>query len=720
MATSALDYDFSKPAGGPGAELRQGPSREQEMAREQELNRTRMALAGALNPLPVEAATNLPMFGGMVGGLAGAKYLAPILGNVPVVGKYLPSLAGTVAGTTTGTVAAKALLGRDILSGETAQKMLQNAIEGATFDLGGNLVFSAAGKVYNVSKNQLEKTGFKQGLFDSPESAARKAAQEWLTSGSVPEATLTRGQLTGDALTQQLEGTLKYSPGGTGAFTKQQQAVQQRLQEGVNNVFTTLETSPEFKQAVQDIQGGIGTTTVPMEVGNRFQALHKAAEQTMKQKYAPVYQRMEIQGDGLRVNMTPLKEEARQELEKIVRTEGTSPSAAAQAKIDVLNQILAKPDELPFSAVHSLRSDLLASARDISKEGVPTTTSEAYYKKFAGKLKDNMDYVAVLTFGNEEEKALARKLGLGGGIDQAAGLRSGQYKGSYKDLDSMLPTIGRTDANIANNDLLRAYWNAQNAYGTAMDALYSGTMRAALKDAPSAVGDTLFSMSKPDNFKDFQRALGEMQRYAPDQAKNMLNEVQYGFLYKMFDSPDSISQFAKNMENKSYKDNFNYLFRDAKTRQQLNDIANAAKYGLEQETGGTALRTRAITAAVGATELGAAGLLYFALPDSVRDNLDPTQLAISGTALVITPRLISKALTNPQAMSALAGLAQAQKSPAKYGGLAGKFVDSLNKSGVIDSEYLGEVDALINGRPAQQGTEQTQQPTNSLEYNFGE
>lgn len=64
-------------------QLKQGPSREEEVRREQELNRTRMALAGALSPLPVEQATNLPAAGGLLGGLATlafpeARLLAPI------------------------------------------------------------------------------------------------------------------------------------------------------------------------------------------------------------------------------------------------------------------------------------------------------------------------------------------------------------------------------------------------------------------------------------------------------------------------------------------------------------------------------------------------------------------------------------------------------------------------------------------------------------------
>lgn len=709
MASNVLDFDFSKSAS-PGAELRQGPSLEEIAKREQDLNRTRMALAGALNPLPVEALTSLPTTGGIVGGLMGAKYLAPTLGKLPVVGKYLPSLAGSTAGTVAGTVAEQAVLGKSILSGETAQKIAENAVENAVFDLGGNLVFSAGGKLFNVSKQQLEKTGFKKSVFDTPDAEARKAAQQWLTSGTVPGATLTKGQLTGDTATQMVEGALRVSPGASNVFSKQQKAVSDRLQEGVNNVFSTLQVSPDFKQAVQQIQAGIGTTTVPMQVGNRFQELHDLALKNMKSKYSPIYQRMESQGDGLLVDMSALKKEAQTERDSILKREGANPTAAGQAKLDILNQIIAKPDSLPFSAAHELRSDLLASARDLTKEGTPATVSEAYYKKFAGKLRDNMDYVAVLTFGNEEEKALARKLGLKGGVDQLAGLRSGQYIGSFKDLDTMIPTIGRTDANVSNNDLLRAYWGAQDAYGSAMEGLYSGTMRAALKDAPSFVGDTLFSMKNPDNFKDFQRAMVEMSRYAPDQSKTMLQEVQYGFLYKMFDSPNSIAEFAKNMENKTFKDNFNFLFRDAKMREQLNSIANAAKYGLEQEAGGTALRTRAITAGVGAAELGAAGLLYFTLPDSVKDKLDPTQLAISGTALVLTPNLVAKAMTNPAAMSALAGLATAQKTPAKYGAVAGKLVDQLNQSGIINSEYLNEVNTLIHGQAEKKQTPTTTDP----------
>ena len=48
------------------------------------------------------------------------------------------------------------------------------------------------------------------------------------------------------------------------------------------------------------------------------------------------------------------------------------------------------------------------------------------------------------------------------------------------------------------------------------------------------------------------------------------------------------------------------------------------------------------------------------------------------------------------------------------------WVNSLNKSGVIDSEYLNEVNTLIHGRPEQQGTTQQAPSINSLDYNFGE
>jgi hypothetical protein len=674
-------------------EMKQGLSREEEALRQQELNRTRMALAGALSPLPVEQATNLPQTGGLLGGLATlafpeARILAPIARltqAAPAVARpFIPSLAGSTLGTTAGTLAEQSMLGKDIFSSETGKKLLLNNIENAAFDVGGNLAFSFGGKLIKIGKDQLDKLGVTKGLFQTEEDAARKAAQEWLSSR---DATLTRGQLTGSLGTQTTEGTLKFTSGGE-AFAKQQQGVKEALNQGINDVKSTLETSDAFQSALKQ-----GDPT-QMAIGDRWQNAIAAADKAMKTKYRPVYEQMEQQGDGLLVNLTPLKKAAKDELDRLNKNKAMS--SAADDKRKVLEQILAQEDKISFSTAHDLRSDFLASARDATKEGQAANTLEAYYKKYAQGLQNNMTDIAVITFGSKEQKDLARKLGLGGGIDQQAGLREGQFK-DYN-IDSLeklnLPT---TQANAANNQLLRDYFNAQKGYKNAMEGFYSGTMQTMLKSEPEEVGKYLFNVDYPSRLKSVANAVVEMQKYLPpEQSKGLLGDLQYGYLKKVFGEPEGVAKFTKNLENETFREGFNYLFRDSNTKKQLLDIANAAKYGLEETPGSTVLRSKMIGAVTGAA-LGSGAYLSF--PEEVSNNLVPTIASLG--ALYITPKLMARALTSKTEMDALAMLAKAQDNPKYAGAMGAKIANMLNKSGIIDNEYLNSVNTAIYGKQEQ-------------------
>lgn len=677
-------------------ELKQGPSREEEVKKQQELNKTRMALAGALSPLPVEQVTNLPALGGLAGGLAPfafpqARVLAPIMRlteAAPAITRpYIPSLLSSAAGTTGGTVAEQLLTGKDLASSETGMKLLTNNIENAAFDLGGNLVFNLLGKTI---KTGINKAGIKQNLFDTEEGAARKAAQEWLSSRE--GASLTRGQLTGDVGTQAIEGTLKFTTGGK-EFAQQQANVRKALESGVDDVKNTLDTSEAFQLALKQ-----GDPT-QMAIGDRWQTAISEADKAMKTKYRPVYEQMEQQGDGLLVNMTPLKKAAQDELDRLNKNKAMS--SAAEDKRKVLQQILAQEDQISFSTAHDLRSDFLASARDATKEGQKANTLEAYYKRYAQGLQNNMTDIAVITFGSKEQKDLARKLGLGGGIDQPAGLREGQFK-DYN-IDSLeklnLPT---TQANAANNQLLRDYFNAQKSYKNAMDGFYNGTMQTMLKSEPEEVGKYLFNVDYPSRLKSVANAVVEIQKYLPpEQSKGLLGEIQYGYLKKLFGTPDGVLTFSKNLEDETFKEGFDYLFRDDNIRKKLLDIANAAKYGLEEGAGSTVLRSRLIGAATTAgTAALAGGGSFLAFPEEVSNNLLPSVLALGG--LYLTPKLMARALTNKQGIDALAMLSKAQSNP-KYAGAAGaKIANMLNKSGIIDNEYLTEVNQMIYGKQEQQ------------------
>jgi hypothetical protein len=679
-------------------EMKAGPSREEEARKQQELNRTRMALAGALSPLPVEQATNLPGIGGLVGGLAPlafpqARVLAPIMRlteAAPAITKpYIPSLLSSAVGTTGGTIAEQVLSGKDLASSETGMKLLTNNIENAVFDLGGNLVFNLLGKTI---KTGINKSGLKQGLFDTEEGAARKAAQEWLSSRE--GASLTRGQLTGDVGTQAVEGTLKFTTGAK-EFAQQQTNVRKALESGVNEVKNTLDTSDAFQQALKQ-----GDPT-QMALGDRWQSAIQVADKEMKAKYRPIYEQVEREGDGLLVNMTPLKDAAKEELDRLNKNKAMS--SAAEDKRKVLEQILAQEDKISFSTAHDLRSDFLASARESVKEGVPATTLEAYYKKYAQGLRNNMDNIAVITFGNQEQKDAARRLGLVGGIDQPAGLRTGQFKEYNIDELSKL-NLPTTEANAKNNEMLRNYFNAQTGYKNALEGLYGGAMKTAIKSEPSAVGEYLFNIDKPERLKDVNKAIVEMQKYLPqEQSKGLLGELQYGYINKMFGSPDGISTFVQKLDDKTFKEGFNYLFRDATTRKQLLEIANAAKYGLEEGAGSTVLRSRLIgaTATAGTAALAGGGS-FLAFPEEVSNNLIPSVAALG--ALYLTPKIMARALTNKEGIDALAMLSKAQNNPTYAGAAGAKIANMLNKSGIIDNEYLIEVNQMIFGKQEQQPT----------------
>jgi hypothetical protein len=90
----------------------------------------------------------------------------------------------------------------------------------------------------------------------------------------------------------------------------------------------------------------------------------------------------------------------------------------------------------------------------------------------------------------------------------------------------------------------------------------------------------------------------------------------------------------------------------------------------------------------------------------LQDKIDISSLTSAGV-LFLTPNLMSKALTNKNAMDALAMLSKAQKNPKYAGAVSAKIADALNKSGIIDSEYLTEINQLMS--IPREG--QAQQPT---------
>jgi hypothetical protein len=179
-------------------------------------------------------------------------------------------------------------------------------------------------------------------------------------------------------------------------------------------------------------------------------------------------------------------------------------------------------------------------------------------------------------------------------------------------------------------------------------------------------------------------------------------------LNQAFSSPEKVQAFASKITKGSadYDDELNKAFFKLFKNEanDIKDILNAANIGLDAAgTGaGTYVRNKSLIA--GTAALGG-GVGYIVAPDGVTEKL-PDILATAGVFL-ITPRLLAKAATNKEAVSALADLARASNNPKFGGAAAAKLIDRLNASGIIDSEYINEVNTFLNSPDARQTGETT-------------
>jgi hypothetical protein len=163
-----------------------------------------------------------------------------------------------------------------------------------------------------------------------------------------------------------------------------------------------------------------------------------------------------------------------------------------------------------------------------------------------------------------------------------------------------------------------------------------------------------------------------------------------------------MKKFATDIEqNPETRRAFYKLFKSE--AKPLQDILNAADIGLENAPSQIQafLRNKA-TIVGGQATLGVAG--YFVLPTDMQDKLKENlpETVLSAGVFILTPRLIAKAATNPQAVSALAGLSKASQNPRFAGAAAAKLVDRLNETGIIDSDYVRDVSNILNPVGTQQ------------------
>jgi hypothetical protein len=584
---------------------------------------------------------------------------------------YVPSLFGSTIGTAAGTAAERAYEG-DLFTQEGAKQMAGNIAENAVWDLGGNLVFKVAGKVYRFAKDTLPFS--KSELPD-----AAVAAQKFLSERG---ATLTRGQLTGEPTAQLIESAVKEGS-GAGAFKQQEEAVKKAVMQGKQELLDSMQTTDSFKAAINSGERPF------MPAGEAIQSVIKDADTKLAEKVSPFYENLDTAAKDVYVNIKDIKARAQQELNKMQNF----PKGYSAKEYSALESILVQPDDIPFSTAHQIRSTFKTNARDIKAGNEPASNLERIYNSFSDSFDKPMD------------NAFQTVLDLNG-------------------YSPRLEKLGKTNPVV---ELKKQYDATKSLYREGIKDIYSDTMSSVLSKNPERVGEYLYQTGSETTLQDLHKLVTRAQGLGAVDAAGkkvtsgqLLNNIRYGYVTEMLSTPEKIAEFSNKLaKDERFAATFDRLFADPKQRDFIKTMANAAEKGLGDVAGrGLTLEGRQIGKIVGAGEkLTQAGLAmsgvgaYYALSpeaqERIKENFPETALAGAASlgAILITPKMIAKAFTNKQTMDALTGLAKSQEAP-KYGGaVAAKIIDRLNDIGVFDSEYIKDVNSVFN-RPREQ--QQTQ------------
>ncbi len=638
---------------------------------------------GEYGPVPIDQFSPLPEIGGLLGGIGGALLSknpagarAGMTAGQTLVRTLVPSLVGSTAGTAVG------LGAEGLLQGTTGNRAMNALIENAAWDVGGNLAFSFGGKVIRLGKEALDSMGITQaGTLND----ARLAAQKFLESR---DATLTRGQLTGGRTDKFLE-TLSASGTGADIFAQQQKKVGEALTTGTKEVLDTLQTSEAFKAALR------ADEPLTRAAGENFQNLINTARVEFKDRYRPFYESLS-KDYGVYVDMRSLKKQAEEEMKRLQRTKF---AGAGAARKEVLDDILKQNDFIEFGAAHDLRSAFSGAANDLKIPGAGTTSKGAAYSKYASEVEKQMDSAMQIT---GPSKARAEQAGVAINVSPATSTEA-----ITTGATGFNPYTQRT---ALSKEMVQQYAENQKAYKQGMAGLYNETINEGMKQSPSKVGKYIFDLAETEKATDLFTAVSQVDKYVKQAGKEggqLMNDFKYGFLEQAMSTPDKIAKFAETLDsNPDMKRSFYKLF--ATEAKPLQEVLNAAKIGYDSLPAGnqTYLRNKALLAGGNIVGYTAA---YVALPNEITDKINLPETLATGAVFVLTPRLIAKAATNKEAISALADLTKASQNPKFGGAAAAKLADRLNAAGIIDNEYINEINTLFGSPEARQTSTPAQQ-----------
>jgi hypothetical protein len=505
--------------------------------------------------------------------------------------------------------------------------LLRSGVEQAIYDGAGNLIFTYAGKGYRVAKNQISSLLGKE----APESAV-KAAQELLIQQKTG-ASLTQFQANPTAVNTISEGLARSSFAGKPLFVQNQKNVDKAIQSAKENI-------------LDDISRNVYDS---VQIGEDFAKAVAAGDTALKNTVRPFYEALDA-GTKVTIDLVPIQVDASRVLNKADKLKGLTLSSGEK---ELLNNIAELPEKISFTQAHDLLSSLKTKLRDISKSADPDTPQTSRLKKLVSSLESSMDGAA------------------------------SNLKGSALQFESKLAQDGV-------NNLSDQYRLYSNFYRESITDLYSDTTARILTKDPEFIGKVVFANGSVTAFKDAQKALARAKNLNPElNIEDTINGVRRGYLENLLKSENSFAKLGDKIKNDSAIRSTFETVLEKDTQKRVKTLLNAAKFAQETPETAAPLFFQAQQAGAAIQALQGIGAIALVFSDDaqqvVKDN--PTWSALGIGTILLGPRFLAKAATNPEATNVTLGLLSKAKAGEPIGkNLILKTLQAWEKGGVSPAD----------------------------------
>jgi hypothetical protein len=580
----------------------------------------------------------LPELGGMIGGTVGALGTRSPTGarvGAAAGSAAIRSMIGAGAGGATGEAVQQAITGRPSLFG-----VAQSGIEQATYDAAGNLIFSAGGKAYRVTKDFIKsKLGSETAQIDNAIFQADRLLKQEGGFGLTPY------QATGSQFEGIMESLARGSFTAKPIMAKADLATEKAIQSAKGKILDDISTS---------VYDSVAT-------GKAFAESITAGDDALSATVSPYYTALSS-SNTVPVNIAPLQADALSILSRYARGGNLAISPKEE---QLLTQIANAPEKVDFGIAHDILSGFKTKARDLKNSAEPDSKLSAQYNSIISKLEKQMD-----TAGNT-------------------------LKGPAISFDGKLAE----DTTTTLSDQYKFY---SKLYRESINDLYSDTTARLLNKDPEFVGKNIYQSGNVTAFEETKKALGRAKQLDPKlNVTDTLNSVRRGYVENLLKNEGTLDKLGSKIEtDEAVRRTFNtVLTKDQQTNvMKLLKAAelSAVRPGQTAPLFVAAQQAQAVTGVV-----GAGAILLNPEAQSAAAN-SPYATAVTAGAILFGPRFIAKAITDPAATNAAVSmLKQQEKGLPITANLAAKTFKVFEKAKITAEDLIQPTTETTS--PAQTG-----------------